>query len=173
MSKVSMNNEFQHPLSKALPKTPQGPMRSPARALGWFGIGLGLAQLLMPRRLARFGGAPDVPLLIRALGLREIGVGVGLLTSVDPQPWLWARVAGDALDLATHATGLVTAGRPARTLASLTVLGSIAYLDVLAARGAAPKPGAVGPSPYDYSKRSGFPKPAAEMRGAGLLSPGA
>jgi len=30
-----MRTTFQHPLSKALPKTPLGPMRSPARALGW------------------------------------------------------------------------------------------------------------------------------------------
>ncbi len=165
---MSSDDDYTHPLSKALAKTPQGPMRSPARALGWFSIGLGLAELLLPRKLAKFAGAPNVPLLTRAFGLREIGVGVGLLTSVDPQPWLWARVAGDALDIATHTVGIVTAGRPGRSLTTITTLAAITWLDVQAAQGAAPKPGAIGPSPYDYSKRSGFPKPAAEMRGAAV-----
>ena len=36
-----------------------------------------------------------------AYGLREVVAGVGILTTADPAPWLWARVAGDALDLGT------------------------------------------------------------------------
>ena len=28
--------------------------------------------------------------------VREIGTGIGILTSKDPSPWLWGRVAGDA-----------------------------------------------------------------------------
>lgn len=162
------DDDYTHPLSKALSATPQGPMRSPARALGWFSIGLGLVQLFMPRRLAKLAGAPNLPMLTRAVGLREIGVGAGLLTSVDPEPWLWARVGGDALDIAIHTVGVVTSGRPGRALATISTLAGIIWLDIQAAQGAAPKPGAIGPSPYDYSSRSGFPKPAAEMRGAAL-----
>src|SRR5678816_797739 len=85
-----------HPMSRALPNRPLGPMRSPARALGWFSIGLGLAELAMPRRLARIAGAPNLPTMTRIFGLREIGTGIGILTSKDPSPWLWGRVAGDA-----------------------------------------------------------------------------
>lgn len=47
--------------------------------------------------------------LIRAYGVREIAKGVGILTSPNPTPWLWGRVAGDALDLATLAAPTPTA----------------------------------------------------------------
>ena len=44
------NHSTLHPLSRVLPTRPFGPMRSPARALGWFSIGLGLAELTMPQK---------------------------------------------------------------------------------------------------------------------------
>ncbi len=165
-----MSTSTLHPLSRALAKTPEGPMRVPARALGWFSIGLGVAELVMPRSLARAAGMPNVPVLTRLYGLREIGVGIGLLTSKDPAPWLWGRVAGDALDMATVGAGLLTAGKPVRTLATLATIGSIAYIDMKTAEGAKPKAQVLGASPYDYSKRSGFPKPAGEMRGVAANS---
>lgn len=155
-----------HPLSRMLPKRPEGPMRAPARALGWFSIGLGIAEVLMPRQVARLAGAANLPLLTRLHGLREIAVGTGLLLSRDPQPWLWARVAGDAVDIATVAPGLVTSGRPTRTVVSLAMLGGIAYVDAKTAEAAAPKDKTI--VRFDYSDRSGFPKPASEMRGAAL-----
>jgi hypothetical protein len=159
-----------HPLSRALTNRPKGPMRAPARALGWFSIGLGIAQLLMPRTVARAAGAPDVAILTRLCGLREVAVGIGLLTSVDPAPGLWGRVAGDALDMAAVAGGLVTARAPARSLASLAALGGLAYVDYQTACAAVPKRTVTGTA-YDYSARSGFPKPPAEMRGAALSGP--
>jgi len=162
---MSMNSTARHPLSKILPKTPLGPMRAPARALGWFSIGLGLAELAMPRTLARAAGMPNLPSLTRAYGLREIGTGIGLLTSKDPSPWLWGRVAGDALDMATVAPGIVTGRRPLRTLTSLAMLLGIAYVDMKVAEGAPPDAKREKRSLRDYSMRSGFPKPASEMRG--------
>ncbi|MGZ8260435.1 MAG: hypothetical protein ACXWUL_07785 [Caldimonas sp.] len=158
----------QHPLSRALPKYPLGPMRSPARALAWFSIGLGLAELAMPRTLARAAGMPNVPRLTRAYGLREIGTGIGILTSKDPTPWLWGRVAGDALDVVTVAPGLVTAGRPLRTLTSIAMLLGIAWIDMQVAEGATPRSKREKRSLRDYSLRSGFPKPASEMRGIAI-----
>ena len=168
---MSLENEMtasstRHPLSRVLPKKPEGPMRAPARVLGWFSIGLGLTELIMPRTLARLAGAPNLPVVTRMHGLREIGVGVGLLMSKDPTPWLWGRVAGDVVDLATVGPGVVTSGRPVRTLTSLAVLGGITYIDAATARAAAPKPRSH--RFFDYSSRSGFPKPASEMRGAAV-----
>ena len=162
-----MNNEqtFQHPLSRAMPSRPRGPMRVPARALGWFSIALGLAELTMPRRMARVAGAPNLPLLTRACGVREIGNGIGILSSEDPTPWLWARVAGDAIDIATVGAGLVTRGRPMRTLTSLALLAGVAWLDMKVAEAAPPERKAAKRSLRDYSDRSGFPRPAEEMRG--------
>jgi uncharacterized membrane protein len=73
-----------------------------SRGLAWFSVGLGLCQLLAPRRVARLIGLSDRPrtlALMRALGARELIVGVGLLARRRSSPWLWARVAGDAVDL--------------------------------------------------------------------------
>ena len=66
-----------------------------ARTLGWFSIGLGLAEVIAPRDLARltgFSGEPRV--LLRLFGLREMASGVGLLTQHRPAPWMWGRVGG-------------------------------------------------------------------------------
>lgn len=161
-----MNTEtFRHPLSRALPSRPRGPMRVPARALGWFSIALGLAELAVPRRMARVAGAPNVPLFTRACGVREIGTGIGLLTSRDPTPWLWGRVAGDALDIVAVGAGLATQRRPMRTMTSLAVLLGIAWLDMKVAEAAPPGRKAAKQSSRDYSGRSGFPRPAEAMRG--------
>ena len=71
-----------------------------AKGLGWFSIGLGLAEVIAPKSLARLVGSEgNHTLLIRLMGLREITAGVGILTNRKPTGWMWARVAGDALDL--------------------------------------------------------------------------
>jgi len=70
-----------------------------AKALGWFSIGLGLAELAAPRQVSRFIGVQERPTLLRVLGIREIASGLGILIQGRPTPWLWSRVAGDALDL--------------------------------------------------------------------------
>ncbi|HVL76610.1 MAG TPA: SRPBCC family protein [Noviherbaspirillum sp.] len=69
------------------------------QALGWFSVGLGLAQLLAPRQMSRAIGAGDHPHMMRACGTRELASGIGILTQRRPATWLWSRVAGDALDL--------------------------------------------------------------------------
>ena len=71
-----------------------------ATALGWLSIGLGLAQLLAPRRVSRAIGVEQRPRLMRTLGVREIASGVGILSRRRTDNWLWTRVAGDAIDLA-------------------------------------------------------------------------
>lgn len=71
-----------------------------ARMLGWFSIGLGLAQVLVPRSVSRVIGVQQHPRLLRALGAREIINGIGILRQREPSGWLWTRVAGDAMDLA-------------------------------------------------------------------------
>lgn len=70
-----------------------------ARGLGWFSIGLGLAEILAPRTISRATGVRNET-LIQGFGLREFVVGVGILGSSRPTNWIWARVAGDAMDLA-------------------------------------------------------------------------
>src|SRR5205809_6161951 len=71
------------------------------KALGWFSIGLGVAELVAPKAIARLVGSRNHSSLIRAYGLREIAAGVGILATSKPGPWLWSRVAGDVVDLAS------------------------------------------------------------------------
>src|SRR3982750_2637825 len=49
-----------------------------ARGLGWFSIGLGLAELLAPRGVARVAGVRGNTTLIRLFGLREIASGIAI-----------------------------------------------------------------------------------------------
>ena len=72
---------------------------SMARRLGWFSIGLGLAEVLAPRALTRGLGMEGNEELVQAYGLREIVTGIGILSSDQPAPWIWGRVGGDALDM--------------------------------------------------------------------------
>jgi uncharacterized membrane protein len=71
-----------------------------AKGLGWLSIVLGLTEVVMPRALARFIGVRPQPVLLPALGLREITSGIGILAQRQPTMWVWSRVMGDATDLA-------------------------------------------------------------------------
>jgi len=107
--------------------------RQLTQALGWFSIGLGLAELIAPRALGRAVGVGDQPGLLRALGIREITSGLGLLSERMPGAWAWSRAAGDVMDLALLGTALrSTEANPRRiAVASAIVLGTTA-LDVYA-----------------------------------------
>ena len=73
-----------------------------ARGLGWFSLALGAAELLAPSKLCRALGVPDRKGLVRSYGAREVASGVGILALGRRRaPWVWSRVAGDALDLTT------------------------------------------------------------------------
>jgi uncharacterized membrane protein len=106
-----------------------------ARFLGWFSIGLGTAQLAAPRALCRLVGADgegNAPHIMRAMGAREFAQGTGILTRARPTGWVWARVAGDALDLA--ALGLVAAkNRRVRTAIAAANVVAVAVPDIFEA----------------------------------------
>lgn len=103
------------------------------RGLGWFSIGLGIAALAAPSTTARLVGHTGRGGIVSLVGLRELGTGAGILASRNPAPWLWARVAGDVMDIALLATGL-RAGNPARgrTAIATTAVAGISALDVFA-----------------------------------------
>jgi uncharacterized membrane protein len=107
-----------------------------AQGLGWFSIGLGVAQIVAPRRMSRLIGVKDADgnkVLMRAVGMREIAAGIGLLSDPKPIGFAVARVAGDVMDLAMLANALNTPendhGRTA--FATAAVIG-VGLLDVLA-----------------------------------------
>ena len=140
-----------------------------ARGLGWFSIGLGIVELLAPHALARGTGMRGNERLIAGYGAREIATGIGLLTAKDPEPWLWGRVAGDALDVGTLATALEghNARREGASVALAAVLG-VAAIDIWAAAAfrARKRRAARRAMAPDYSTRRGLPRPPEAMRGA-------
>lgn len=106
--------------------------RTLANALGWFSIGLGLSQLLAPRAIAQAAGVAGSPVLLRTLGMREIASGVGILSQSKPTGWLWARVAGDAIDLGL--LGIAAAfpnTRRSRIAIAAGAVAGVAVLDML------------------------------------------
>ncbi|HEX2561408.1 hypothetical protein [Phenylobacterium sp.] len=106
------------------------------RALGVLSIGIGLAACVAPQRLARMIGLDADPGMMSAFGAREIAAGSGLLSPVEPGPWLWMRVGGDVMDLAALG-GAVKRDNPRRAVAAAVaaVVGVITIIDLaLAAR---------------------------------------
>src|SRR4051812_12484667 len=64
-----------------------------ATALGWFSLGLGLAQVLAPGAVADMigVGADDTTrTVMRAVGVRELASGVAILSQPRPAGWVWA-----------------------------------------------------------------------------------
>ena len=106
-----------------------------ARGLGWFSIGIGLAQVLAPRTIARLTGMPLPRVLTMLCGAREIACGLGILSQHETRPWVQARVAGDALDLAACAGSLLLPGANRGRLAVTTAaIAGVTVLDAYCAR---------------------------------------
>jgi uncharacterized membrane protein len=109
-----------------------------ARGLAWFSLGLGIPQVLIPGRLNRVAGLENTfrrRQLMRFMGLREITAGIGILNS-QPKPteWLWARVGGDALDLALLGTAFRNPSNNRSRLALATVnVAAVTAADLVAA----------------------------------------
>ncbi len=106
-----------------------------ARGLGWFSIGLGLAQIAAPRTIARLIGVNDDDEsrnTMFAVGLREITSGVGILSRARPAGWVWSRVGGDLMDLALlgKAMGSEDNDRNRVAAATAAVVG-VTLLDVM------------------------------------------
>jgi uncharacterized membrane protein len=102
--------------------------------LGWFSIGLGLAEVLAPHAVARLIGVDEEEhtTLLRAYGVRELAAGVGILTRPKPTYWMWNRVIGDAIDLRSLSNAMSTRGNDKSRLkmAALAVAG-VTALDIV------------------------------------------
>lgn len=140
-----------------------------AYGLGWFSIGLGLAEVLAPRLLGRQLGLHGNESLIRAYGAREIATGLGLLTAKRRAPWLWGRVGGDVIDLATLGYGLLNSrGHRNESLRlALVAVAGITLLDLLCAQALSTTTPKKPPVRLlaRYRNRSGLPRPPEAMRG--------
>ena len=137
-----------------------------AKALGWFSLGLGLAELVAPGRITRALGMEGKEGLVRAYGAREVLAGIVSL-SADKQTGLWSRLAGDGLDVAALVPGLRD-DNPKRDnvgLALAVVLG-VTLLDVIGAQATTARHSRNRGQRRLYHDRSGFPKGIEAARGA-------
>jgi hypothetical protein len=133
------------------------------QGLGWFSILLGAAEVIRPGGLGRMLGMENARLL-QAYGLREILAGLGILGARNPSTWLWSRVAGDVLDLATLASGLRHQNRQRGNVGvALAAVAAVTLIDIYCARRMSPS--ASRPL-RDYSDRGGFPERPERMRAA-------
>lgn len=137
-----------------------------AQGLGWFSVGLGLAELAAPEAVARLIGVEDDEdnvATLRACGLRELASGVGILTTPRPTSLLWGRVAGDVMDLILlgAASSSPATKKDRLAVAAASVLG-VTLLDVLAAQRLSASETGMG---------SGAPRDRARLpSGRGLLA---
>jgi uncharacterized membrane protein len=108
-----------------------------ARGLGWFSIGLGLAEIAAPRGLAKLIGVRgDHSDLLRLLGIREIASGIGILAERRPArplaAWMWSRVGGDAMDLALLGAALKSRrSSQGKVVAATAAVAGVTALDLI------------------------------------------
>jgi hypothetical protein len=104
-------------------------------ALAALSIGLGLAELVGAKGIARRLGVPQKTGIIRAFGVRELVSGAGLIARPRASGNAWGRVAGDVLDLAALAAVLRAPGaRKQAAWGALAFVTSALVADVLAGR---------------------------------------
>jgi hypothetical protein len=134
-----------------------------AKSLGWFSIGLGVAEVLAARRITRLLGLEGMEPVVRAFGAREIASGMTTL-STEKETGLWSRLAGDALDLAVLARGMTPHNPQSRNVkwAMLTVAG-VTALDLLTATAVTARKRRAS-TVASYADRSGFPKGLKQAR---------
>ena len=138
----------------------QGRTQAVACGLGIFSIALGVTEILFPRAIARMSDARLSPGFVRLCGAREVVTGIGMLMAWKRAPWMWARVAGDAVDIAAT-----------RRPAAIAALAGVTALDIATAAQLSREENRPPRRVFNYSDRSGFPRPAAEMRGVARKKP--
>ena len=106
--------------------------------LGFFSIGLGLAQVFAPAGMSKVCGVADAEgnaRLMRLMGMREISHGLAILSKQQPEKAVWSRVAGDALDLAMLGKALANPeNNRTRTLFATANVLAVTALDVSCAK---------------------------------------
>jgi len=102
-----------------------------ARFLGWFSVGLGAVELLMPEVLCRSLDVDCDERLVQAFGARGVAAGLGILSQRNPGPWLWGRVAGDAVDLTALAAVLRASNRRGMVGVAIASVAGITALDIV------------------------------------------
>ena len=107
-----------------------------SRALGWFSLGLGVVQLVAPRRLLAILGVEQhgaTVAITRIVGMRELSAVPGLLAASRPVGWLAARVAGDLMDAGLLLRAMNGPADRRRVAGALGLVVAITGIDLAAA----------------------------------------
>ena len=133
------NDAFEHGMGLRDGRRPtRGASLARPRAFGWFSLALGAGLITAPDSVSRLIGVKKnrrVRKVMRAVGVREIASGVGLLAGTRKGPFLWARALGDLMDLGLVGRALaLPRTRRNRGVAALAALAGITLLDAAAAR---------------------------------------
>ena len=129
LSKRPPGSEFQYQAS------PRNQLPALASGAGMVILGLGVAQLLAPRQVARSTGIHAHPALVRASGALGIASAVNILNKGRPAPLGLARLACVGLELTLLARSAMRSGSGGRGRLALTGAGvaAAAMLDMSAA----------------------------------------
>jgi uncharacterized membrane protein len=120
-----------------------------ARGLGWASLGLGAVQLGAPDAVRRMSGVDDsqvAQVMVPLVGVRELFHMAVLLGSRNPEPWVWTRVAGDAIDLTALGCAISRrrGRRRRRAVTATAAVAAITAVDVYTAVRAGRHPWASG-----------------------------
>lgn len=132
-------------ITQATPTSGRAPSHSPpdmtfapgagmAHGLAWFSIALGVTQLFAPKLVCRATGVHNEELM-QCCGLREIASGVAVLCCSRPVFGMWARVAGDVMDLAVLTDAMVDNDHDSQVKAmeAAAAVAGVTACDMLAA----------------------------------------
>lgn len=107
-----------------------------ARSIGWLSVTVGAALFVTPKKAVSGFGMGERPRLGRFLGVKDLVIGVGILTNREkPAPWLLARALSDAQDAAILIGGIATGAFPrGKALFGLTVATTLCATSLALAR---------------------------------------
>lgn len=105
--------------------------------LGVFSIGLGLAEVAAPGRIARWLGVDGKTArnVIALFGARELLAGAMLLKGPGASTNTWNRVIGDGMDLAALGVAFSRSSRRSATAGALGFVAGATLLDIWASLG--------------------------------------
>ena len=105
-----------------------------ARGLGWSSFAIGAVELFATSWLEDTLGIDDHHTLLRAFAAREMAAGATILAKpglgASTVNGMWARVAGDAVDLACLGAAIPSTRNPRGLFAVLASVAAITALDI-------------------------------------------
>lgn len=115
--------------------------------LGIFSVGLGLVEIAVPGRLAKWLGVDGktAKTVIGLFGARELLAGAMLLRGPAVSTNAWNRVVGDAMDLGALGLAFTRSSRQGAVAGALGFVAGAAIIDTIAGRGLADQTGRTFP----------------------------